>query len=98
MIEWDHRARYGAEYDTHYLGTRMNEWMDQDIREQLNGCWGHFDAVDTAVALRNTILLFSTVASRSAAAWRFPSFNHARVHAEVEAILAGHASLAQRRG
>lgn len=97
MIEWDHRARYGDEYDTHYLGTRMNEWMDEDIREQLSSCWGHFDAVDTAVALRSTVLLFFTVSSRTAAKWRFPSFNHARVHAEIEAILAG-ASLPQRRG
>lgn len=32
MIEWDHRARYGADYDTRYLGTRMTTWMDPDVR------------------------------------------------------------------
>lgn len=52
MVEWDHRSRYGADYDTRYLGTRMNQWMDADIRQSLLGCWGHLDAVDTVRALR----------------------------------------------
>lgn len=52
MLEWDHRARYGADYDTRYLGRRMNTWMDPDIRQELLGCWGHLDVVDPAIALR----------------------------------------------
>jgi aminoglycoside 6-adenylyltransferase len=92
MVEWDHRARYGADYDTRYLGTRMNEWMDQDVRQELLGCWAHLEPVDTAAGLRNTIRLFSNLASRTAAAWGFHPFDHARVHAEIEATLAQHSA------
>ena len=88
MIEWDHRSRYGADYDTRYLGTRMNNWMDQDVRDELFGCWGHLDAADTASALRNTVKLFATVAERTAEARGFGAFHHARVNGEIEAILA----------
>lgn len=31
LIEWDHRARYGAGVDVRYLGTRMRQWMDPDV-------------------------------------------------------------------
>jgi len=60
MIEWDHLARYGTAYDTRYHARRMIEWMDDDIRTQLLGCWGHLDATDTVAALRRTVDLFAS--------------------------------------
>lgn len=65
QIEWDHRARYGADYDTRYLGTRMTTWMDPEVRNELLSCWGHLDAVDTATALRSTIKLFAALRTYS---------------------------------
>jgi aminoglycoside 6-adenylyltransferase len=88
MIEWDHRARHGPEYDTRYQGTRMNQWMDRNVRDELFGCWGHFDAGDSAIALRNGVRLFALVAARTAAAWNLGTFDHDRVEAEIEAVLA----------
>ena len=40
MIEWDHRARYGADYETWYLGTHWREWMDSDVQAAVIECWG----------------------------------------------------------
>ncbi len=87
VIEWDHRLRYGASVDTRYLGTRMNTWMDADIRNELTYCWGHFDAADTATALRRTTALFSRLAERVEAALDLPPFGHERLIAEIEHIL-----------
>ena len=88
LIEWDHRSRYGGQVDVRYLGTRMRQWMDQDVQDALDRCWGHFDAVDTAAALRESVALFARLATRLAEQLAFDSFDHERVRAEVEAILA----------
>lgn len=87
MIEWDHQVRYGATIDTRYLGTRMNTWMDTDIRNELNYCWGHFNAHDTTRALRRTMALFARLAQRLATAFDIPAFAHDRLHTEIERIL-----------
>jgi aminoglycoside 6-adenylyltransferase len=88
MIEWDHRARYGPDFDTRYLGTRMNQWMDADIRDALLNCWGRLDAKDTEFALRNTIDLYTRLATRTATNLGMPTFDHERLSAELETILA----------
>lgn len=88
VIEWDHRVRYGATYDTRYLGVRMNSWMDADIRDELTGCWSHFDTADTTAALRRTVELFARLAARTGVALGFEPFHHERLHAEIEQILA----------
>lgn len=87
MVEWDHQARYGTNYDTRYLGTRMRSWMDVDIQAALQQCWGHFDAPDTARALVATVELFARLAERTAEHWSFDQFNHPRVIKEIEGIL-----------
>ncbi|MUM18926.1 aminoglycoside 6-adenylyltransferase [Mycobacterium sp. CBMA271] len=88
IIEWDHLMRYGTSHDTHYLGTRMNGWMDADIRDELGGCWGHLDAADTAAALRRTVDLFARLATRTGNALGFEPFRHERLRSEIEQILA----------
>lgn len=87
LIEWDHQMRYGPSIDTRYLGTRMNTWMDADIRHELTHCWSHFDAADTAAALRRTTALFSRLAERVATALDLTPFGHERLIAEIEHIL-----------
>ncbi|MFB1298522.1 aminoglycoside 6-adenylyltransferase [Mycobacterium sp. pW049] len=87
MIEWDHQLRYGPSIDTRYLGTRMTTWMDADIRGELSHCWSHFDAADTAAALRRTTALFSRLSERVAAALGLPHFDHERLISEIEHIL-----------
>jgi aminoglycoside 6-adenylyltransferase len=87
MIEWDHRARYGPDFDTRYLGTRMTEWMDADVRDGLLTCWGHFDAADTEAALRSSMNLYVTLATRAALNLGLPTFDHDALKVELETIL-----------
>lgn len=88
FIEWDHHVRHGPDHDVRFLGSRMRQWMDADVQEALEQCWGHFDAADSAKALRRSIALFARLGRRIADGLGFPPFNHDRVHSEVEAILA----------
>lgn len=87
MLEWDHRTRLGADHDTRYLGTRMTQWMDADVRDDLSSCWGRFDAADSAAALRATLRLYARIAERTASAHDFPAFHHDRILAEVNGVL-----------
>ncbi|WP_432570102.1 aminoglycoside 6-adenylyltransferase [Kineococcus sp. SYSU DK005] len=96
FIEWDHRARYGPGFDTRYLGTRMGQWMDLEVRQALQECWGHLDAVDTAAALRASVELFARLAVRVQARLGFEPFDHQKLRAEIEAILATRPELAAR--
>jgi len=90
FIEWDHHVRQGLDYDVRFLGSRMRQWMDADVQQVLERCWGHFDAADSAKALRASIALFALLGRRIAEGLGFRSFNHDRIHREVEAILAMH--------
>jgi aminoglycoside 6-adenylyltransferase len=87
VIEWDHQLRYGPTIDTRYLASRMNMWMDADIRDELSHCWSHFDAADTSAPLRRTTALFSRLSERVATALGLPHFDHERLISEIEHIL-----------
>jgi aminoglycoside 6-adenylyltransferase len=88
MLEWDHRSRYGADYETWYLGTHWREWMDPDVQKALAECWAGADALSSATALTHTIDLFIRVSERTAAALGHPAFDHKRVGDEVHRLLA----------
>ena len=88
MIEWDHRARYGKEFDTWYLGLHWRDWMDEDVRDDLASCWGHFDAVDSSDALLQATLLFDRLVDRTASELGLGPFAHQRVIQELKRILA----------
>lgn len=90
FIEWDHQVRHGPDHDVRFLGSRLRKWMDDDVQQALEQCWGHFDAVDSAKALRASIALFAMLGKRIADGLGFGSFHHGRVHREIEAILAMH--------
>ncbi len=88
LIEWDHHVRYGLGHDVRFLGSRMRQWMDADIQQSLEQCWGRFDGADSARALRTSIALFARLGRRIADGLGFRPFSHDSVHDEVEAILA----------
>ncbi len=62
-------SRHGTDYDTRYLGTRMNAWMDPAVRAELHYCWGLFTTTDTAAALRSTLTLYARLCTRTSAAF-----------------------------
>lgn len=88
MIEWDHLARHDADFDIRYLGTRMRQWMDADIQHALEHCRGSLDGDDSGRAFLATVELYRTLAERTAAALELPHFDHERVEAEIQAVLA----------
>lgn len=87
MIEWDHRARYGGDFDTRYLGTRLRSWMDSDVQDELEHCWSGFSVRETERALLATVGLYRRLAERAAERLDFADFDHGRVRAELHAIL-----------
>ncbi|NLU68177.1 aminoglycoside 6-adenylyltransferase [Streptomyces sp. HNM0574] len=88
MIEWDHRARHGEEFDTGILGAGMRRWMDEDVQQALRHCWSGLDARESARALAATAGLYVALAERTAARHGFPAFDHERAHAELRSLLA----------
>lgn len=87
VIEWDHRVRYGPNVDTRFLGSRMRQWMDAEIQADLERCWARFDLDETAAALDATTQLLARLADRTARTLDYEPFPHARLHAEIRAIL-----------
>ncbi|MDJ0322020.1 aminoglycoside 6-adenylyltransferase [Pseudarthrobacter sp. PS3-L1] len=90
IIEWDHQVRHGLDYDVRFLGSHMRQWMDPDIQQALEQCWGHFNATDSTKALRASIALFAALSTRITDALSYQPFDHDRVHREIDAILALH--------
>lgn len=87
MLVWDHRCRYGFDYDTWYCGKHIDQWADPDIRSELDVCWAGFVPKDTAAALKASVDLFRRSAERTADALAFRRFHHDRVGDEVDRIL-----------
>jgi aminoglycoside 6-adenylyltransferase len=87
MIQWDHRARYGWEFDTWHLGMHMRGWMDRDVQDELERCWAGFSLEDGEAALLASIELFSRLCGRTADALGYEPFDRARLGDEVERIL-----------
>jgi aminoglycoside 6-adenylyltransferase len=88
MIEWDHKARYGWDYDTWHLGVHMRRWMDADIAEALGKCWADFSAGNMTSALSASMALFDHLVKRTAAALGCRPFDGDPVHGEIDRILA----------
>lgn len=87
MVEWDHQARYGAEFDTHHLGARMRQWMDEDVQRALDRCWSGVEPREAAHALSATVELYVRLAERTAERHGFAVFEHKRAEAELRSIL-----------
>ena len=87
MIEWDQRARYGAGFRTWFLGKHLDQWMDADVREALDRCWGVFPVSDARAALLATMELYDRLARRTAEALGLPRPSTGAPRAEVARIL-----------
>jgi aminoglycoside 6-adenylyltransferase len=87
MIEWDHKARYGPDFDTWYLGVHLCDWMDEDLKDDVAACWGRFDVEDSSRALSKAIMLFGRLADRTADELGHERFAHFRVDQELNRTL-----------
>jgi aminoglycoside 6-adenylyltransferase len=87
MIEWDHKARYGWDYDTWYDGKYLRAWADADVQQALASCWARFDAGDMRRALIASLDLFEILAERLQSATGSIAFDVAAARAEVLRIL-----------
>ena len=88
MLTWDHKCRYGWDYETWYSGKRIDDWLDRDLLAELDACWAGFISKDMVPALHASMDLFRRVAERAADALGFPPFHHDRVQRKVDRILA----------
>jgi aminoglycoside 6-adenylyltransferase len=88
MIVWDHRSRYGWDFDTWHLGGHLRAWMDPELQRALERCWAPLALDETREALWASIELFDHVCARTSTALGYEPFNRARVAAEIERILA----------
>lgn len=87
MLEWDHKARKGWEYDTWHLGVRMREWADPELLPAIEATWCGTDATESAHAIRASLDLFDTLSTRTADALGYARFDAEGVRDEVERLL-----------
>jgi aminoglycoside 6-adenylyltransferase len=87
MLEWDHRARKGWEYDTWHLGVRMREWVDPDLLPAIASTWCGANPQESAHAIRASLALFDTLSRRTAQALGVGPFDSTGVRDEIERLL-----------
>jgi aminoglycoside 6-adenylyltransferase len=87
MIEWDHRSRYGWNYDTWFLGAHMYEWMDADIVARLGECWADFTTTSMASAVAASVGLFDELMMRTSHALGLDPFDSRAVRERVARTL-----------
>jgi aminoglycoside 6-adenylyltransferase len=87
MLEWDHKARKGWDYDTWYLGAHWRQWADPDLQAAINDCWADISFEDSTRALWARMELFARLNSRTAATLGFASFDDAGVRRRVKGLL-----------
>lgn len=88
MVEWDHHVRYGTDVDTKFLGRGLRQWMDDDVCNALEHCWGRFDVDDMRRALLATVNLYVRIAARTQQRLGAPPFDHGKIRCELDKILA----------
>lgn len=87
MIAWDHRSRYGWDFETWHNGAHMRDWMDADVVDALEACWGDFTTQSTAAALSAVVALFERLSSRTAIALGLVPFPSGPVLRELDRLL-----------
>ena len=90
MLEWDHQARKGWDYDTWYLGTHLREWVDADLLGPIDACWSGFSRQESLQALRASLSLFNVLSTRTATALGIAPFDVTPVRRRIDHVL--HAS------
>jgi len=87
MVEWDHKARKGWDYDTWYLGTHLREWVDADLLDPIAACWSGFTRQESLRALRASLSLFEMLSTRTATALSIAPFDATRVCRRLDRLL-----------
>ena len=87
MLEWDHKARKGWDYDTWYLGTHLREWVDADLLGRIDACWSGFSRQDSLRALRASLSLFEVLSTQTATALGIASFDAMRVRRRIDQLI-----------
>lgn len=87
MLEWDHRARKGWDYDTWYLGTHLREWVDPDLLEKIDACWSGSSRPDSLRALRASLALFDFLSRRVAGSLGMEPFDASRVRRRIDHLV-----------
>jgi aminoglycoside 6-adenylyltransferase len=88
MVEWDHKARKGWDFDTWYLGARLRGWADPELVDTIDACWSGLSRQDSAHALLKSLSLFEALSTRTARALGIEPFNGSPVRDRIERILA----------
>ncbi len=87
MLEWDHKARKGWDYDTWYLGVHLREWVDAELLGPIDACWSGFSRPDSVRALRASLFLFDVLSTRTAIALSITPFDATRVRRRIDHLL-----------
>lgn len=87
MIEWDHKNRYGWDYETWHSGVRIRQWMDADVVAALNACWAGFSLEENRHGLVASVALFDRLSSQTTEALGLTPFPSTKVRREIERIL-----------
>lgn len=65
MIEWYEKSIHGWDYDTWYLGQKIEKWAEKDLYADLQHVFSHFDVEDSWKALEATVQLFRRIAKET---------------------------------
>ncbi len=66
MIEWYEKSIHVWDYDTWYLGQKIEKWIEKDLYKELQLIFAHFDQEDSVQAMDATINLFRKIAKQTA--------------------------------
>jgi aminoglycoside 6-adenylyltransferase len=87
MIAWDHKSRYGWDYDTGHNGSHMREWMDPDVAAAAKECWADFSMESMKEALVASVALFDGLSTRTATAIGLEPFDSTSVREEIDRLI-----------
>lgn len=65
MIEWDYQLKQTEPREIWYNGRFFEIWVDNDIQDEMKGCFSHYDQTDIVLALKNSMNLFSRLSKRA---------------------------------
>jgi aminoglycoside 6-adenylyltransferase len=86
MLEWHAHATQGEAYDTWLRGRFLDEWADPRAVTQLGEAFAHYDARDTARALRVTMDLYRWLEDETASQWNYQPRREGEHQAEEAAL------------
>jgi aminoglycoside 6-adenylyltransferase len=87
MIVWDHKSRYGRDYNTSHDGCHMQQWMDPEVRAAASECWADFSIQSMKEALVASVALFDHLSTRTATALGLDPFDSTSVRGEIDRLM-----------